>query len=67
MASLHINNKDITAVELAEADSPGSIKVFDGSVSNVPEKYRGTDADRKDMTVLGKKQVLRVSIFSPRR
>lgn len=27
---------------------------------SVPTKYRGTDADRRDMITLGKKQVLRV-------
>lgn len=27
--------------------------------ASIPKQYRGTDADRKDMSVLGKKQVLR--------
>ena len=30
-----------------------------GISSNVPVKYRGTQADRRDMSALGKKQVLR--------
>ena len=30
-----------------------------GSKSHIPEKYRGTSADKHDMAVLGKKQVLR--------
>lgn len=29
----------------------------------IPSKYRGTAADKRDMTVLGKKQVLRVCIL----
>ena len=33
-----------------ELDEPGAI----------PAKYRGTAADRRDMNILGKKQVLRV-------
>ncbi|KAK5064929.1 hypothetical protein LTR84_000763 [Exophiala bonariae] len=61
MAALHLNKDDIADVELSEpgALSPNEAKVFDDSVSHVPEKYRGTDADRRDMTVMGKKQVLR--------
>lgn len=59
MAALHLNNKDTVNVGTTEAGL-GSPKVFDESISNVPAKYRGTDADRRDMTVLGKKQVLRV-------
>lgn len=39
--------------------SPNPSKVFDDGISNVPEKYRGTNADAHDMSVLGKKQVLR--------
>jgi hypothetical protein len=31
--------------------------------SRVPARYRGTAADKRDMTVLGKKQVLRVWIL----
>ena len=59
MANLQLDNKDISAVQMAEAGNL-SPKVFDEGISNVPTKYRGTDADRRDMTVLGKKQVLRV-------
>lgn len=59
MAALHLNDKDTINVGTTEAGL-GSPKVFDESISNVPAKYRGTDADRRDMTVLGKKQVLRV-------
>jgi hypothetical protein len=64
MAALHLNKEDIADIELSEASaaSPNGTKVFDDNVSHVPEKYRGTAADRRDMTVMGKKQVLRVSI-----
>ena len=36
-----------------ELDEPGAI----------PAKYRGTAADRRDMGILGKKQVLRVCVL----
>jgi hypothetical protein len=36
-----------------ELDEPGAI----------PAKYRGTAADRRDMGILGKKQVLRVFVL----
>jgi hypothetical protein len=66
MASLHLDKKPITAdIQLTEAPgtpSPNDAKVFDDGISHVPEKYRGTVADKRDMTVLGKKQVLRVRI-----
>lgn len=67
MASLHLNNKDIADVELTEArgmSESNAAKVFDDGISHVPEKYRGTSADKRDMTVMGKKQVLRVGIPS---
>lgn len=67
MASLHLNNKDVADIELTEApgtSSPNDPKVFDDSISHVPEKYRGTSADKRDMSVMGKKQVLRVEIPS---
>lgn len=38
------------------------LKRFEYDVS-VPAKYRGTTADQRDMAMLGKKQVLRVSIW----
>lgn len=67
MESLH---KDPVAVEMKESSySPPSSRedagIFDNSVSHVPEKYRGTSADMHDMSVLGKKQVLRVSEDAP--
>jgi hypothetical protein len=67
MASLHLNNKEIADIELTAApgtSSPIAAKIFDDGISHVPEKYRGTSADQRDMIVMGKKQVLRVSIPS---
>lgn len=52
-------NKEAGSVQLTEAPD-----VFDESISHVPDKYKGTDADRYDMSVLGKKQVLRVRDYS---
>lgn len=62
MASLHFD-KDIADVELTEApgtSSSNAARAFDDDNSHVPEKYRGTSADKWDMSVMGKKQVLRV-------
>ena len=63
MASLHIDDKQVPNVGLAETSSSsspqGTSNVFDERISHVPEKYRGTSADEHDMSVLGKKQVLR--------
>jgi hypothetical protein len=40
-------------------DSPNESKVFDANISDVPDEFKGTDADAHDMIVMGKKQVLR--------
>jgi hypothetical protein len=51
MGSLHLNKENISDVTEAPAsDSPDGTKVVDESISNVPKKYRGTAADRRDMT-----------------
>jgi choline transport protein len=55
MASLHLDDKAAVATP-----KPLSSPVFDERISIIPEKYHGTDADRHEMTMLGKKQVLRV-------
>lgn len=65
MTSLHLSNKEQTAVQLNDAsgaDSPPIEAIYDNDISHVSEKYRGTAADVRDMSVLGKKQVLRVKI-----
>ena len=53
---LEVNESPIDEGQVAEKDDD----------SGIPIKWRGTAADKRDMTVLGKKQVLRVSIFSNR-
>ena len=65
MDSLHLRERKVADTEFtatAGTSSPTTREVFDDGISNVPEKYRGTAADRHDMTVMGNKQVLRVSI-----
>ncbi|KAF2107377.1 amino acid/polyamine transporter I [Lophiotrema nucula] len=52
MADLHLDDKRVeSSTEVAG--------VFDDRVSHVAQKYQGTDADRQEMAMLGKKQVLR--------
>ena len=48
------------AVELTDYVHDGE-KAFENVDSNIPVRYRGTEADKRDMSVLGHKQVLRVS------
>lgn len=65
MDSLHLRERKSADAEFTTGEgtsSPTTREVFDDGISNVPEKYRGTAADRHDMTVMGNKQVLRVSI-----
>ncbi|KAJ4301530.1 hypothetical protein N0V90_003623 [Kalmusia sp. IMI 367209] len=50
MGSLDLDAKGMGATEAS---------IFDKKISLVPQKYHGTDADKHDMDVLGKKQVLR--------
>jgi hypothetical protein len=69
MGSLHLRERKVADAEFTTAagtSSPTTKEVYeegidDGS-NHVPEKYRGTAADRHDMAVMGNKQVLRVSI-----
>lgn len=62
---LHLRERKVADTEFtaaARTSSPTTRELFDDGISNVPEKYRGTAADRHDMAVMGNKQVLRVSI-----
>lgn len=43
----------------AVGDAGAQSKVFDARISDVPDKFKGTDSDAHDMAVMGKKQVLR--------
>lgn len=40
-----------------------SEQAFQHGHGHVAEKYRGTAADKRDMEIMGKEQVLRVSVF----
>jgi len=55
-------HKDNVAVELTV---PGTTTINDteDSGNTVDEQYQGTSADRHDMHVMGKRQVLRVCCF----
>ena len=57
MTSLHLDEKDV-----GEAVSASSSPIVDESVGIVKEKYHGTESDKHEMNMLGKKQVLRVSV-----
>ena len=54
-----------TAVELTESSREsgyvhhGAME-FENVNNDIPAKYRGTAADKRDMSILGHKQVLRV-------
>jgi hypothetical protein len=55
-----------TKDELAVTDYPiddGQIEDKEPDDGGIPARYRGTEADKRDMIVLGKKQVLRVCIL----
>jgi len=61
MTSLLLDDKNVTdRRQHSVAQSSRVVNVFDHDISHVAEKYRGSAADEHDMTMLGKKQVLRV-------
>ena len=55
MLSSHLDQKDV------DGEVSVSSPVFDEGIGTVKEKYHGTNSDRHEMNVLGKKQVLRVN------
>ena len=62
MASMHLDDKaagSIGDAEVLPEYISSSDDVFDERISHVAAQYRGTETDQHDMTVLGKKQVLR--------
>ena len=61
MASMHIDH-DKRAANVSAISSPRSEDVFDDRFGHVDERYRGTNNDVHEMAMLGKKQVLKVSI-----
>jgi len=56
MTSLRLDEKNDEAV------SASSSPIVDEGVGIVKEKYHGTESDKYEMNMLGKKQVLRVSV-----
>jgi hypothetical protein len=63
MSALRPNHGKTATVELTDTQStpsPNGAEKFDDNGNPVAEKYRGTDADRHDMAVMGNRQVLRV-------
>jgi hypothetical protein len=50
-------------IQVYEAPEEGGNFEKDGD-SKVPARFRGTDADKREMSALGKTQVLRVCITS---
>lgn len=59
------NDKEDVAVVSAPRSLSEEVqeKGDDFGAGSVPQKYRGTEADRNDMYMLGKKQVLRVCLI----
>lgn len=68
MAAIQDSKQDPTVISSAEQPkSDISLQdaekdLDDDDSFNIPEKYRGTATDKKEMSMLGKKQVLRVCI-----
>jgi hypothetical protein len=52
---------DSSKEELEVKELPAGDVQFEDNDGLIPSRYRGTDADKRDMMTLGKKQVLRVS------
>jgi len=57
---MSISKEELAISENTTDHSPNEDKAGDPDDSGIPSKYRGTDADKNDMMILGKKQVLRV-------
>jgi hypothetical protein len=58
---------NLSKEELEVTESPiddGQVADKDPDDGGIPSRYRGTAADKRDMIVLGKKQVLRVCILN---
>jgi hypothetical protein len=52
--------KEDFSVSETPVDDPQAVEK-DEDDTGIPARYRGTSADKRDMSMLGKKQVLRVS------
>ena len=56
------DEKNVETMAYSEKDGVGEAGLNDRGGVAVAVKYMGTDADMKDMTILGRKQVLRVRV-----
>jgi len=59
---MDLSNKELEVIEKSIED----IQVVDIDNGEISSKYRGTAADKRDMIMLGKKQVLRVCSLKKR-
>ena len=53
---------DKAPAQISMSSSPSGDEMFDGRLGHVGERYRGTTNDVHDMSVLGKKQVLKARL-----
>jgi hypothetical protein len=60
---MNSSKEELEVAETPIEDGQSGEKVADDV--GVPARYRGTATDKRDMVILGKKQVLRVSIPTP--
>lgn len=65
MADLTRNNKPDSVLLSAYEHHGGSLDSQEHEIRGIPARYRGTNADQRDMNMLGKKQVLRVCSALP--
>jgi hypothetical protein len=66
MDNLHVDDKHMREAHSSDsASSPRVDAVYgdDDGHGHVKQKFRGTEADRHEMAVMGKKQVLRARAF----
>lgn len=67
MVSMYTDN-DKPPAQVSTSSSPNSDDISDDRLGDVSKRYRGTTNDVHDMSVLGKKQVLKVCMpSSPHR
>lgn len=64
MASTDRKDGDANAISSAADEKYGSVSILQKANGTVKPKYVGTDADRHEMKMLGKQQVLRVRLHS---
>ena len=57
---MSFTKEELAVGEMAVEHNRIQDKAGDADDSGIPSRFRGTDADKNDMMILGKKQVLRV-------